>query len=123
MILVFRIITLLLAGFALGLTVHMANVYWRFHRAGLRPPDIPPYYVPAVAAAHSLLIIAIVSEMVHRVVTGDHFSWYLSPVALPAFCLSIYANLTMISSSHIRSIQADVQAHIHASGDTSSIER
>lgn len=110
-----RVITLLLGGAALGMTLLISYVYhqaWRY----VRPhPLVNAHHVALVGIAHMLLIVGLMSAILVRVRQNEPFTWWITPVACAGFTLTIVALVQLLRSHRLRELHAEVSAHIHSS--------
>lgn len=109
-----RVVTLLMGGFALGLTLTVGVLYhqaWRHTRTNLVLTT--PTHVTMIGVAHSLLIVGLISTILARARMHSQFTWWVTPLALAGFALTIAANVQLLRSHRLRKIHSDVTAHIH----------
>lgn len=96
-----RVVVLLMGGFALGLTLVVLRLYQAAHKP-LQTRGLPLYHIPLIAVSHSLLILALISDILHRVATNSDFQWWVTPVVAIAFPLSISSHVQMLRSPRLR---------------------
>jgi hypothetical protein len=94
---------------ALGLTLTVLLLYLRMHRMDHKDGA---YRIPLMGISHALLIAAIEGEVLQHVAQNDPFEWWLSPVVVISFSLSIWGLVEMLRSPRLRRLDSDVQAHV-----------
>lgn len=108
-----RVLALLEGGVALGMTLLIAVLYqqaWRY----LKPrPLVLARHVAYIGTAHMLLILALMVTILLRVQGHDPFSWWVTPLSITGFSLTILALVQLLRSNRLREIHAEVSAHVH----------
>lgn len=107
-----RILTVLVGGFSLGLTLVVGYLYVVFRRQGGAERSVAPLgHIITIGAAHALLTTALIAEILSRVQHGHTFHYWLTPVALAAFCLTSVALVALLRSRRVQEVHEDIVSH------------
>ena len=99
----FRVATLLVGGFAFGMTTAVLLLYLRVRNAF--DGNVPVYHVPLVCLSHLLLILSAIIAILLRVHHHDRFAWWTTPLSAVAFVLTSFILVQMLRSDRLRGLQ------------------
>lgn len=106
-----RIATLLLGGFAFGMTLLVTVLYLAVWRRLRTNGIVPVYHVPVIGLSHMIMIGAFMGVIASRVARHEPFSYWLSPVICVAFALSIGVLVQLLRSERVRGLNKKVNEH------------
>ena len=108
----FRAVVLLIGGIAFGLTLSVTVLYvYAWKRLDRKSSRVPPYHVPIVGVAHMLMVAALEASILNRVRLDLPFSFFITPLSLVAFLLTIGSLLELLRSQHVHKVHSEVEAH------------